>query len=50
MAEKYDRHLTDLFDLQDEIASAIAGAIEPEILKFERDQDRGSAATSPRRL
>ena len=38
MAEKYDRHLTDLFDLQDEIASAIAGAIEPEILKFERDR------------
>jgi adenylate cyclase len=38
MAEKYDRDLTDLFDLQDEIASAIAGAIEPEILKFERDR------------
>jgi TolB-like protein/class 3 adenylate cyclase/Tfp pilus assembly protein PilF len=38
MAEKYDRDLTDLFDLQDEIAHAIAGAIEPEILKFERDR------------
>src|SRR5215472_16431431 len=36
MAERYDRDLTDLFDLQDEIAHAIAGAIEPEILKFER--------------
>jgi adenylate cyclase len=38
MAEKYDRDLTDLFDLQDEIAHAIAGAIEPEILKFERER------------
>src|SRR5215831_8323201 len=38
MAERYDRDLTDLFDLQDEIAHAIAGAIEPEILKFERDR------------
>src|SRR6516225_753194 len=38
MAERYDRDLTDLFDLQDEIAHTIAGAIEPEILKFERDR------------
>jgi len=38
MAERYDRDLTDLFDLQDEIAHAIAGAIEPEILKFERER------------
>src|SRR6516225_6903858 len=38
MAERYDRDLTDLFDLQDEIAHVIAGAIEPEILKFERDR------------
>jgi adenylate cyclase len=38
MAEKYDRDLTDLFELQDEITHAIAGAIEPEILKFERDR------------
>jgi adenylate cyclase len=37
-AEKYDRHLTDLFELQDEISHAIAGAIEPEILKFERER------------
>src|SRR5262252_5449669 len=29
MAERYDRDLTDLFDLQDEIAHAIVGAIEP---------------------
>jgi adenylate cyclase len=38
MAERYDRDLTDLFDLQDEIAHAIAGAIEPEILKYERER------------
>ncbi|MGH7065889.1 MAG: adenylate/guanylate cyclase domain-containing protein [Stellaceae bacterium] len=38
VAERYDRDLTDLFELQDEIASTIAGAIEPELLKFERDR------------
>ncbi|MBV8122271.1 MAG: adenylate/guanylate cyclase domain-containing protein, partial [Alphaproteobacteria bacterium] len=38
MAERYDRDLTDLFDLQDEIVATIAGAIEPELLKFERDR------------
>jgi adenylate cyclase len=38
MAERYDRDLTDLFDLQDEITTTIAGAIEPELLKFERDR------------
>jgi adenylate cyclase len=36
MAERWDRDLTDLFELQDEIVTAIAGAIEPELLKFER--------------
>jgi TolB-like protein/class 3 adenylate cyclase/Flp pilus assembly protein TadD len=38
MAERYDRDLTDSFALQDEIVTAIAGAIEPELLKFERDR------------
>jgi adenylate cyclase len=38
MAERCDRDLTDLFELQDEIVTAIAGAIEPEILKFERER------------
>jgi adenylate cyclase len=38
MAERYDRDLTDLFELQDEIVHAIAGAIEPELLKFERER------------
>jgi TolB-like protein len=35
-AERYDRSRDDLFELQDEIVTAIAGAIEPELLKFER--------------
>lgn len=38
MAERYDRDLTDLFELQDEITHTIAGAIEPELLKFERER------------
>ena len=38
MAERFDRDLTDLFELQDEITRAIAGAIEPELLKFERNR------------
>ncbi len=38
MAERYDRDLTDLFELQDEIVRTIAGAIQPELLKFERDR------------
>jgi adenylate cyclase len=38
MAERCDRDLTDLFQLQDEIVAAIAGAIEPELLKFERER------------
>lgn len=38
IAERYDRELTDLFQLQEEIVRAIAGAIEPELLKFERER------------
>jgi adenylate cyclase len=38
MAERYDRDLTDLFDLQDEIVTTIASAIQPELLKFERER------------
>jgi TolB-like protein/Flp pilus assembly protein TadD len=34
-AERFDRQLSDLFKLQDEITTAIAGAIEPELLKSE---------------
>jgi TolB-like protein/Flp pilus assembly protein TadD len=37
-AERFDRHLSDLFVWQDEVAAAIAGAIEPELLKSERNR------------
>jgi TolB-like protein len=37
-AERFDCRLSDLFALQDEVASAIAGAIEPELLKSERNR------------
>jgi adenylate cyclase len=39
-AERYDRELEDLFDLQDEITGTIAGAIEPELGAFERARAR----------
>ena len=34
-AERYDRDLNDVLTVQDEIAEAVAGAIEPELLKKE---------------
>ena len=34
-AERYDRDLTDIFAVQDEIAQSVAAAIEPEILAAE---------------
>ena len=37
-AERYDRDRTGVFELQDEIVTAILGAIEPELLKFERER------------
>jgi TolB-like protein len=37
-AERFDCHLSDLFVLRDAVAAAIAGAIEPELLKSERDR------------
>ena len=36
--ERYDRNVTEFLDLQREIATAILGAIEPELLKFERER------------
>jgi tetratricopeptide (TPR) repeat protein len=41
-AERYDRELSDFFDLQDEISETIAGAIEPELNAFERERSRSS--------
>ena len=34
-AERYDRNLTDIFAIQDEITESVAGSIEPELLKTE---------------
>jgi len=41
-AERYDRELEDIFQLQDEVAGQVAGAIEPELLQKEgrRGADR----------
>ena len=39
-AERFDRRLSDLFELQDEFTTAIAGAIEPELLKSERNRTK----------
>ena len=33
--ERYDRHLRDIFAVQDEITERVTGAIEPELLKSE---------------
>jgi adenylate cyclase len=47
-AERYDRDLTDIFELQDEIAESVAGAIEPELLKKEgqRGAERPQSLTT----
>lgn len=37
-AERYDRQLTDIFDLQDEIAEMVAARLEPEIGYAERNK------------
>jgi TolB-like protein/Tfp pilus assembly protein PilF len=38
MAHKWDREITDLFALQDEVVLAIVGTIAPELLKIERER------------
>jgi len=38
--ERYDRELADIFALQDELALATAGALEPELSRSERDRVR----------
>ncbi|MFQ5567437.1 MAG: adenylate/guanylate cyclase domain-containing protein [Paracoccaceae bacterium] len=37
-AERYDRELADIFELQDEITRTIVGQVEPEISAAERDR------------
>jgi len=42
-AERYDRHLTDVFAVQDEITNAIVSAIEPQIYAAENFHARRKA-------
>ncbi|MGB5706539.1 MAG: adenylate/guanylate cyclase domain-containing protein [Arenicellales bacterium] len=37
-AERYDREMEDIFDLQDEMVMVIASALEPELSAFERER------------
>ena len=37
-AERYDRNLEDIFEVQDEITLTVVGAIEPELAQAERDR------------
>ncbi len=37
-AERYDRHLDDIFDLQDEMTQTIVAALEPELATAERER------------
>lgn len=37
-AERYDREMEDIFDLQDEMVRIIASALEPELSAFERER------------
>ena len=43
-AQRYDRELEDIFDVQDEITLTIAGAIEPELAQIERERARRKPA------
>jgi adenylate cyclase len=43
-AQRYDRELADIFDVQDEITLTIAGAIEPELAQIERERARRKPA------
>jgi adenylate cyclase len=38
MAERYDRTVGELFDIQDDIVERIVGSIAPELLKVERER------------
>ena len=45
-AERFDRRIADIFDLQDEITENIVGAAEPEILTAEMRRSRGKRPDS----
>jgi adenylate cyclase len=42
-ADRYDREISDVFSVQDEITTSIVGALEPELLRVES----GRAASAP---
>ena len=46
-AERYDRQLEDIFDVQDEITQTVVGAIEPELNRAERER---ALQTPPEKL
>jgi TolB-like protein/Flp pilus assembly protein TadD len=39
-AERYDRELSDVFAIQDEIVEAVVGRVYPEVMRAERDRVR----------
>ena len=45
-AESYNRSLTDIFELQDEMTQTIAGAVEPELSAAERERAAGTPPES----
>ena len=45
-AERYDRDLKDIFEVQDEITQTVVGAIVPEMADAERDRARGKKPES----
>ena len=45
-AERYDRELEDIFDLQDELTLTIAGAIEPALGQAERERTKSKRPDS----
>jgi adenylate cyclase len=49
-AERYDRALSDIFAVQDEITDNVIGAIEPQLYLAENQRSRSRAAGKPRRL
>jgi adenylate cyclase len=46
-AERYDRELQDIFDLQDEITRTIVARVEPELAAAERDRAVSHSSSSP---
>ncbi len=45
-AERYDRDLQDIFDVQDEITDTVVGAIEPELGRAEQERARTKSPKS----